>query len=102
VAEPKLHDLPLSGGRLLNAADSGSAVITETLANQERIRIGDSITLDGAASAGPTAFAIVGIVSGDGSVPDAAGRLVIVPLASAQALFDMTGVTRVDLGTQPE
>jgi putative ABC transport system permease protein len=101
VAEPKLHDLPLSGGRLLNAADSGSAVITETLANQERIRIGDSITLDGAASAGPTAFAIVGIVSGDGSVPDAAGRLVIVPLASAQALFDMTGVTRVDLGTQP-
>jgi putative ABC transport system permease protein len=101
VAEPKLHDLPLSGGRLLNAGDSGSAVITETLASQERLRIGDSITLDGAASAGPTAFAIVGIVSGDGSVPDAAGRLVIVPLASAQALFDMTGVTRVDLATQP-
>jgi putative ABC transport system permease protein len=101
VAEPKLHDLPLSGGRLLNAADSKSAVITDTLAGQERLRIGDSITLDGAASAGPTAFAIVGIVSGDGSVPDAAGRLVIVPLASAQALFDVTGVTRVDLGTQP-
>ena len=76
-------------------------MITETLAGQERLRIGDSITLDGAASAGPTAFAIVGIVSGDGSVPDAAGRLVIVPLASAQALFDVTGVTRVDLGTQP-
>ena len=101
VAEPKLHDLPLSGGRLLNAGDFGSAVITETLASQERLRIGDSITLDGAASAGPTAFAIVGIVSGDGSVPDAAGRLVIVPLASAQALFDMTGVTRVDLAAQP-
>ena len=101
VAEPKLHDLPLSGGRLLTAADSRSAVITETLAGQERLRIGDSITLDGAASAGPTAFAIVGIVSGDGSVPDAAGRLVIVPLTSAQALFDVTGVTRVDLGTRP-
>ena len=101
VAEPKLHDLPLSGGRLLNAADSKSAVITDTLASQKHLRIGDSITLDGAASAGPTAFAIVGIVSGDGSVPDAAGRLVIVPLASAQALFDVTGVTRVDLVTQP-
>ena len=24
VAEPKLHDLPLSGGRLLNAADSAA------------------------------------------------------------------------------
>ncbi len=101
IAEPMLHDLRLSGGRLLNAGDSGSAVITETLASQERLRIGDSVTLDGAASAGPTTFSIVGIVSGDGSVPDAAGRLVIVPLASAQTLFDMTGVTRVDLGTQP-
>ena len=100
VAEPKLHDLPLSGGRLLTSADSGNAVITETLASQERLRIGDSITLNGG-STGPAAFSIVGIVSGDGSVPDAAGRLVIVPLASAQALFDMTGVTRVDLSTQP-
>jgi putative ABC transport system permease protein len=100
VAEPKLHDLPLSGGRLLTAADSDSAVITQTLAIQERLRIGDSITLNGA-SAGPTAFSIVGIVSGDGSVPEAAGRLVIVPLTSAQTLFGVTGVTRVDLGTRP-
>ena len=99
LAEPKLHDLPLSGGRLLTAADSGSAVVTETLASQERLRVGDSITLNGA-SAGPTVFSIVGIVSGSGSVPDAAGRLVIVPLASAQALFDVTGVTRVDLSAQ--
>ncbi|MGD0020552.1 MAG: FtsX-like permease family protein [Candidatus Limnocylindrales bacterium] len=99
VAEPKLHDLPLSGGRLLIATDSESAVVTETLASQERLRIGDSITLNGAGS-GPTAYSIVGIVSGDGSVPDAAGRLVIVPLASAQSLFDVTGVTRVDVGVQ--
>jgi len=100
LAEPKLHDLPLSGGRLLSATDTTSAVITQTLAGQERLRIGDSITLNGG-SAGPTAFSIVGIISGDGSVPEAAGRLVIVPLASAQALFGMTSVTRVDLSTRP-
>ena len=73
VAEPKLHDLPLSGGRLLTAADSSSAVITETLASQEGLRIGDSIALNGSGS-GPASLAIVGIV---------------------------TGVTRVDLGTRP-
>ena len=101
VAEPKLHDLPLSGGRLLTAADTLSAVITETMAGEERLRLGDSVTLNGGAGAGPTAYSIVGIVTGDGSVPEAAGRLVIVPLASAQTLFGVTGVTRVDLGARP-
>ena len=100
VAEPKLHDMPLSGGRLLTAADTLSAVITETLASGERLQIGDPITLNGAGS-GPTDFSIVGIVAGDGSVPEAAGRLVMVPLSSAQALFGVTGVTRIDLSTGP-
>jgi putative ABC transport system permease protein len=88
VAEPLLHDMPLSGGRLLIATDAQNALITQT------------VTVNGASS-GPQAFTIVGIVAGDGSLPDAAGRLVIVPLASAQALFDSTGVTRIDLGTRP-
>ena len=100
VAEPLLHDMPLSGGRLLIATDAQSALITETMASQERLRLGDTVTLSGASS-GPQAFTIVGIVVGDGSLPDAAGRLVIVPLASAQALFDSTAVTRVDLSTRP-
>jgi putative ABC transport system permease protein len=100
VAEPLLHDMPLSGGRLLIATDAQDALITQTMASQERLGLGDTVTLSGAGS-GPQAFAIVGIVAGDGSLPDAAGRLVIVPLASAQALFDSTGVTRVDLGTRP-
>jgi putative ABC transport system permease protein len=100
VAEPLLHDMPLSGGRLLIATDAQNALITQTMASQERLRLGDTVTVNGASS-GPQAFTIVGIVAGDGSLPDAAGRLVIVPLASAQALFDSTGVTRIDLGTRP-
>jgi putative ABC transport system permease protein len=39
-------------------------------------------------------------VQGDAPVPDAGGRLVFVPLGSAQTLFGTTGITRVDLGAQ--
>jgi len=100
VTEPLLHDMPLSGGRLLIASDTKNALITQTMASQERLGLGDTVAVSGASS-GPQGFTIVGIVAGDGSLPDAAGRLVIVPLASAQALFDSTAVTRVDLGTRP-
>ena len=37
-------------------------------------------------------------MSGDGPLPEADGRLVYMPLASAQTLFGTAGVTRVDLG----
>jgi putative ABC transport system permease protein len=100
VAEAQLHDLPLAAGLALRADSGQSAVITETLASSEHLRVGDSIKLNGGVS-GPVAFEIVGIASGDGPLPDAAGRLVFVPLGAAQTLFDSTGVTRVDLGARP-
>jgi putative ABC transport system permease protein len=101
VLEPQLHDMPLVSGRPLGAGDMQSALVTQTLANQDGYALGDSITLNGTVAAGPQPFKIVGILSGDGSVPDAGGRLVLMPLASAQALFGTTGVTRVDLGAAP-
>ncbi len=99
--EPQLHDMPLAGGRLLDATDTRRALVAATLAEAEGLRLGDSLTLSGAVESGPQDFTIVGIVSGDGYVPGAAGRLVIVPLTEAQALFDTGGVTRVDLGLRP-
>jgi putative ABC transport system permease protein len=101
VLEPQLHDMPLVSGRLLGAGDMQSALVTQTLANQEGYALGDSITLNGTVAAGPQPFKIIGILSGDGSVADAGGRLVLMPLASAQALFGTTGVTRVDLSAAP-
>jgi putative ABC transport system permease protein len=101
VTEPQLHDMPLSGGRLLGPADTYSAVIAGTLAGQEGLRLGDKMTLSGAAGPGPTEFTIVGILAGDGYVPGASGRLALVPLGAAQSLFDVQGVTRIDLGTAP-
>jgi putative ABC transport system permease protein len=100
VAEPQLHDLSLAAGQALRADAEQSALVTQTLASAEHLRVGDSVTLNGGLS-GPGAFEIVGIVSGDGPLPDAAGRLVFVPLAAAQSLFGSTGVTRVDLGARP-
>jgi ABC-type lipoprotein release transport system permease subunit len=94
VTEPQLHDMPLSGGRLLGPADTYSAVIAGTLAGQEGLRLGDKMTLSGAAGPGPTEFTIVGILAGDGYVPGASGRLALVPLGAAQSLFDVQGVTR--------
>jgi putative ABC transport system permease protein len=100
VREIALHDMPLASGRLLTATDGQSALISETMAAQERLAVGDSISLNGTVAAGPRPFRIVGIVQGDAPVPDAGGRLVFVPLGSAQTLFGTTGITRVDLGAQ--
>jgi putative ABC transport system permease protein len=107
VLEPQLHDMPLASGRLLTAATTGSAsdaksaVVTQTLADQEHLALGGSITLNGDADVGPQAYKIVGILSGDGTLPEANGRLVLIPLASAQTLFGLDGVTRVDLSVAP-
>jgi putative ABC transport system permease protein len=96
--EPQLHDMPIASGRLLATGDTQSAVITQTLADEEGYRLGGSVTLNGTVAAGPQAYTIVGIVTGDGPLPDAGGRLVFMPLPSAQTLFGTDGVTRVDLG----
>jgi putative ABC transport system permease protein len=98
ILELELHDMPLSGGRLLVASDTNSALVAATLAQQEGLRIGDTLTLNGAADPGPQDFTIVGILSGDGYLPRAGGRLVVVPLVAAQALFDTGGISRIDLG----
>ena len=101
VLEPQLHDMPLAAGALLAAGDLDSALITQTLARQENFQLGDSISLDGSVSAGRKTYRIVGIVNGDGPLPEAEGRLVFVPLTAAQTLFGTSGVTRVDLGVAP-
>ena len=99
--ETQLHDMPLASGRLLATADGQSAVITQTLAKEQNLGLGDSISLNGAAAVGPQAYKIVGIVAGDGSLPEADGRLVFLTLGSAQTLFATQSVTRVDLGAAP-
>jgi putative ABC transport system permease protein len=101
VQEPLLHELALSSGRLLSKDDAGSALITQTLAAGEGLAVGGTLTVNGAAASGPQDYQIVGIIKGDGPLPEAGGRLIITTLDSAQALFAMSGVTRIDLQAAP-
>jgi putative ABC transport system permease protein len=101
VKEPQLHDMPLTSGRLLTASDVGAALVTQTLAGQEHLILGDSVSLNGSVESGPQTYKVVGIVSGDGPLPEADGRLIFMPLTSAQALLGSQSVTRVDLGVAP-
>jgi putative ABC transport system permease protein len=100
VREPELHDMPLAAGRLLTAGDAQSALVTQTLAGQEHLAVGDSISLNGSV-AGPQTYTVVGIVTGNGPLPEADGRLVFMTLTSAQSLFGTDSVTRVDLAVAP-
>jgi putative ABC transport system permease protein len=100
VREPKLHPLTLAEGRLLSTTDAAAALVSQTLAEGEGFYLGGTITLKGGL-VGPTPYRIVGIIAGDGPVPDAGGRLVILALTDAQTLFGSTGVTRVDIGAEP-
>ena len=100
VREPALHDYTLAEGRLLSDADGASVLITQTLARSEGLHLGDSITLKGGL-VGPTEYEIVGLIAGDGSLPNTSGRLVVMPLSAAQTLFGTTGITRIDVGAAP-
>ena len=101
VFEPILHDMPLVSGRLLGTADGKSALVSQTFAAAEHLGVGGTVTLNGTVASGPQAFGIVGIVSGDGPLADADGRLIFLSLDSAQALFDTKAFTRVDLRAAP-
>ena len=95
----RLHDLALVAGSALADPTEHSALITERLAAQDGLTLGSPITMQGAADG--ITYRVVGIVAGDGPLTGAFGRTVIVPLATEQAVFATTGVSRVDIGLAP-
>ena len=98
-AESRLHDLALEDGVALPDDPSSLApvaLVSATLARQDELVLGDTVEIQGPAA--PTTVEVVGILAGDGPWSGATGRAVIVPLSVAQAAFDTTGVTRVDVG----
>lgn len=96
TAEPLLHDLTLAAGAALDRSDEPSALITATLAREDGLALGSTITIQGPEA--PTAARVIGILAGDGPWAGASGRAVVLPLAVAQTAFAETAVTRVDLG----
>ena len=93
--EPQVHELALADGFGLTSMDEPSALITRRLAEEDGLAIGSELTVQGA---GDTAhYRVVGILAGDGPSVGTFGRTVVVPLRTAQAVFDQEGVTRVDV-----
>lgn len=93
---PELHDLDLAAGRDLERADEVGALITERMARETGLELGDAIALQGAD--GPRSGPIVGILAGDGPLATTDGRTVILGTAEAGALFGTDAVSRVDIG----
>ena len=92
---PAIHDLDLTSGEPLAGTDGVGLLITERMAHDAGLKIGDAIALEGVD--GPRSEPIVGILRGEGPPGTTDGRTVVIGLHEAQTLFGTTGVSRVDV-----
>ena len=97
--EARLHDLTLRDGAPLERPDEPSAIVSATLAREDGLGLGGTLTIQGPAA--PVTLRIVGILADDGPWGGTAGRAVAIPLAIARQAFGERGITRVDLGLAP-
>jgi len=97
--EARLHDLTLRDGAPLERPDEPSAIVSATLAREDGLGLGGTLTIQGPAA--PVTLRIVGILANDGPWDGTAGRAVAIPLAIARQAFGERGITRVDLGLVP-
>ena len=90
-----IHDLDLVAGVVPEGSEIPGAVITERMARESGLALGNTLELDGADA--PLSMPIVGIVAGDGPLATTDGRTVILGLNQARQLFATEGASRVDL-----
>jgi len=100
AADAALHDRALSGGVALDGGP-GEAVVSATLARDDGLVVGSTITLLGAAAAEPAALRVVGVLADTPGDPDPAGRSVLVSLATAGRLFATDRLSAVDVVLAP-
>jgi putative ABC transport system permease protein len=98
-AEASLHDYVLSAGTALTHVGEPSALVTQRLADTDGLLVGSTLTILGTGE--PAQYRVIGIVAGDGPPDVVDGRTVFVPLDTAQSVFNVVGVTRVDIGLAP-
>jgi putative ABC transport system permease protein len=104
--DPLVRDWPLEAGTDLAAAVAGGgavALVSGPLAADAGLRVGDTISVLGAAEASPDAgrLRIVGIVAGPGPIVDGLGRTVVVPIERARSILARSGADRVDVVVAP-
>ena len=83
---PDVRPYSLAAGRYLQPGDGNAIVISESLAQQAGLKIGDMLTLPSAS--GSTGLEIVGLIA-TRAMPGV--EEVYVPLAAAQAMFNQPG-----------
>ena len=94
--EGSLHDLTVRQGTGLITPGTHDGLVSATLAREDGLQIGMTIgvsTVDA-----PVYVRIIGILAGDGPWTGGGGRVVVLPLATAQSLFGAEGLTRIDIG----
>ncbi len=90
AAAPQLHDYRVTQGRFLERGDGNVAVISESLADSLGLKLNDELKLP--TTEGVVKLTIVGLVPGRAL---AGNEQVLVPLAQAQKLLDMSGRVNV-------
>lgn len=102
--EPRVRDLALARGTALATVDEPSALVTERLAASDALDVGSTLTILGAGA--PLHVTVIGVLAGDGPEVGSAGRTVVMPIRTAQALSvadgetlpaDLSGISRVDV-----
>lgn len=95
----QLHALELVAGHPLARADETSAIITESLAKSDGFTIGSQLIVQGVGS--PAYLRVIGILAGPGPAAGSGGRTVLIPIATAQSVFGLRGLSRIDIGLAP-
>jgi len=95
ILEGQVRDLELVAGTTITRRDEAAAIITERLAAEEGYGLGSDVIV--ATPGEPERFRVIGIAAGDGPLPEAGGRTVVLPIDAVSRLFAIDGVARVDL-----
>ncbi|MCZ7573734.1 MAG: FtsX-like permease family protein [Ardenticatenaceae bacterium] len=82
----EIQKISLADGRFLQADDQNTVLISDNLAQETGLGVGDTLSLP--AATGLMDFEIVGVTTGR---PPLGSEELIVPLASAQTLFNLPG-----------
>jgi putative ABC transport system permease protein len=95
LLDGQVHDLPIVQGVNLSRRDEAGAVISDRLARDDGYELGSPITIQRTGQ--PEEFRVVGIMAGDGPATGAVGRTVVLPIDAVWRLFELDGVSRVDV-----
>jgi putative ABC transport system permease protein len=100
--DPAVRDYILTQGKFLAPdGDAQEIVLVENYAVENELEVGDIVEL--LAVQGPEEFKIVGLIAKQGAGQNNNGAFGVIPLRTAQELFDRTGeLDQIEIALRPE